>query len=141
MAVKKDSIGEMLTSYWNGERPLWVIFWVWGYGIGGLLVASMTYMLAHAKENWPALEAKVAELAIPGSDMVISTLKMLDYGLFSVFAFGAAIWWFVSVWRCAANSTKLWEALTRALIAVSVIGTVAYMALYIMECLSKGTAV
>ena len=74
---------------WRGDEKLWQVFWVVGIGL---------YILSRG-----------AVVMLETSDATFGS-----YTLFVLFTMVVQVWWMVSVWRCARNtSLPLWVWLAR----------------------------
>lgn len=77
-------------SAWRGQQPLWKVFWLYGVGVSGVLIA--TYLLAF--------------LADAVALRQILVLCFVPY----------TVWILVSIWRCSNNAREqFWRMLARFL--------------------------
>jgi hypothetical protein len=74
---------------WYGLEPLWKVFW--GYGVLASAILVALYVVA-VIERRPAVQQMLL-----------------------IFIAGYTVWVLVSVWRCAATSRPIWQALARSL--------------------------
>ena len=80
---------QVVSDCWMGRKELWKVFW-----IPGMLVFL---------------------LQLPGIYALERDLPQLWWLFYSLVLVAVQVWWIVSVWRCAANSSrKLWMVLSRA---------------------------
>ena len=81
-----------ITQYWNGDGPLWRIFWIWGV-IGSWILAGLFALGA-------------ANFGVTWGLFLVAAVVMVAY----------TIWILISVWRCADNTQeKHWSPISRAL--------------------------
>jgi len=87
-------------SFWRGEEQLWKAFWVVGFAITAVLWVTSHFA---AEKNLP----------------------IIWWQVFYVVALVVQIWWMVSVWRCAKNSSKhFWFILGRTAVVLSGLNTI-----------------
>ncbi len=90
--TRAADIGETISYYWQGQGPLWKVFWLWGVAGSWLLAAIFLTITRAWGLSW-ALYVVMATI------MTIYT-----------------IWILVSVWRCAAHArNEQWQVLARVL--------------------------
>lgn len=87
-----------ITRAWRGQEPLWLVFWIYNIVVGFLLNLFLGW-LWHLRLLYAAFALSILLLAY-------------------------AIWLWVAIWRCAANSTAVWCFLARLIVIISVVWSV-----------------
>ena len=85
---------------WRGEKPLWLVFWVFHIGL-------------------PLVVVIIAALILPVLPLFISTPVLFILGLSAI---AYLVWCYVAIWRCAANS-KYFAFLARVYVVLHIIAT------------------
>ena len=100
--MKLDKFNSFVLSTWKGEQPLWLPFWVHGFGIGCALGAFFTPI---------ALERLflVSEFANNPANLNQPFFLLQAYGLVTLFSLWLTyyIWNFVATWRSASKAKAL----------------------------------
>jgi hypothetical protein len=102
---------------WRGRKPLALVFWV--YFVGG----QIAFMLAIF-----FLVPLLPRLGLPPTTPAI---------IISVFSPFYIVWIFVSLWRCAANSKPAIMRITRILVIILAINTIAWSIVNFVENYSR----
>jgi hypothetical protein len=96
---------------WKGEKSLATVFW--GYYVAFYIVylISLGLVTSALPENIQLF------VIIPGI----------------LFLFPYTIWVFVSIWRCAKNSSTVWKVLARAWVVIAIVGGIGRFAASFIE--------
>ena len=100
--MKLDKFNNFILSTWKGEQPLWIPFWVHGFGVGCMLGAFFTPI---------ALERLflVSEFANNAHNLLQPFFWLQVYALLTLFSLWVMyyVWNFVATWRSASKAKTL----------------------------------
>ena len=108
--------GNFITRHWRGELPLWVSYWVIGFG--GTFAARLAIL---AVEN-----------GLPRTPIGTEAVYFAEFVVTWVIALSVAVWQVVGTWRSAtrnaaarraAGRRPVWATLAKAVMVVSVVAT------------------
>ena len=99
VTLKLNKFTQYIVDNWQGNQPLWVPFWLHGFGMGTLLGAFFTPILLERLTVLAHVLPRTAQANFAGPVLALySTLALLGFWLTYY------IWNLVSTWRCAANT-------------------------------------
>jgi hypothetical protein len=108
--------GNFVARHWRGELPLWVSYWVIGFG--GTFAARLAIF--------------AVESGLPRAPIGAEAAYVAEVGLGWVIALAVAAWQVVGTWRSAtryaamrraAGRRPVWSTLAKAVMVMSVVGT------------------
>ena len=99
MTAKLNKFTQYVADNWNGEQPLWVPFFVHGFGMGTLLGAFFTTVLLERLTLLARVQSSVTLDNFAGPALLVySTVALLGFWL------TYHIWNLMSTIRCAKNA-------------------------------------
>ena len=108
-----DPFANVIRRQWVGDEPLWKAFWVYGMMVGTLVESVLFLGLeqTYQETDEDILGPAWLFLLADGYALLLSLVFIVAYGT----------WNFVSVWRCARNTTKaLWRWSARAFYVIGI---------------------
>ena len=112
-----DQLPNTIRSHWNGEQPLWKSFWV--YGLLAVNLFSLTVMpsVIDVTKEYDDQVILMQEISyqVKVEDIISVFFKLSGLLIIIGFMLNYLVWNFVSVWRCARNTSRpFWRWSARA---------------------------